>query len=436
MGDILSLNEANCRIKRELISHFPIEVYPTFIQDTILELYENATFNMDYCAAGMLSALASSIGNKYHVRKDITWSENASLWVVMVGKSGQNKSAPQKVAYQSITKRQTEFDHHYANAVSNYDPDEGEPKPVRRKLYTTDPTFESLLKMHKDNPHGITVKPDEFKTFVDGLVGYNGASRRSSYLSVWDGAPISSDRKDAESATIEKPCVNIVGGIQDDVIASLKAKDTKDGFFERMLYVVPQKMEKRYVNNTPINEHVISLFHSKMKGLLDNMLDGELFIPIPLAQEANKLHNHIRNSHVEPSNRDSSISGILSKLDRYILRFALLMEVAHSHFNKKIITEVSLESMERAILLKDYFFKNALKINDIMEQSYETNTPSGKVYAILKALGKETFSSKEFILKAKELHRIGRSRSYELLSMNKLTQELGKGQYRSKVDCD
>ncbi|MCU4177715.1 DUF3987 domain-containing protein [Carboxylicivirga sp. N1Y90] len=215
---------------------------------------------MDYFAGGMLSSLASSIGNKYHVRKDITWSENSSLWIVMIGWSGQNKSAPQKLAYHSISEKQSQFEIDYSNAVANYDPDDGEPKPLRKKLSTKESTFESLLKMLNDNPHGISIVPDEFKTFVDGLVGYNGASRRSSYLSIWDGDSLSLDRKEAESAFIERPCVNIIGGIQDDVIASLKSKDTKDGFFERMLFVIPQKMEKRYVTDEPINKHLISIF--------------------------------------------------------------------------------------------------------------------------------------------------------------------------------
>ncbi|MBR8534677.1 DUF3987 domain-containing protein [Carboxylicivirga sediminis] len=435
-GIKISLHDANCKIKRERISNFPIEVFPPFVQDVIIEMYENGNYNMDYFAGGILSSFASSIGNKYHIRKDITWSENTSLWIVMIGWSGQNKSAPQKLAYRSIKDKQSEFEKEYKTALESYDSSLDEVKPLRKKLYTTESTFESLLKMHHDNPHGITVIPDEFKTFVDGLVGYNGASRRSSYLSVWDGAPLSLDRKEAESAFIEKPCVNIIGGIQDDVIASLKSKDTKDGFFERMLFVIPQKMEKRYVSDTPIDEHLLSVFQTKMKGFLEEMLDGDLYNDIPLSKNANVRLNKELNSHVEPSNKDRNVSGILSKLDRYMLRLALIMEVADCYFNDRVINEVSLSSMEKAILLKNYFYSNALQINDIMEQSYETNTPNGKVYSILKAIGKETFTSKEFIQVAKELHHIGRSRSYELLSISKLTQELGKGQYRSKIDCD
>ncbi|MBS2100838.1 DUF3987 domain-containing protein [Carboxylicivirga linearis] len=434
--EMFSLREANSQIKRKLISKFPVEILPDFIQEAILELYENSSFNMDYISGAALSALASSIGNKFHVRKDITWSENPSLWIVMVGRNGQNKSAPQKVAYKAITNKQSELNREYEEAMNSYDPGLGDPKPLKKKLYSTEPTFESLLKMHKDNPHGITIKPDEFKTFVDGLVGYNGSSRRSSYLSLWDGAPISSDRKDAESASIDKPCINIVGGIQDDVIASLKSKDTKDGFFERMLFVVPLKMEKRFVSETPVNEHTISVYISKMHDFLENMLGRHNYEEIGLSPEASRLFDQERNSHVEPSNKDSNVSGILSKLDRYMLRFALILEVTHCFFNSKPVKDISEDSMKRAIMLKNYFFENALKINDIMEKSYESNTPNGKVYAILKAIGKETFSSREFIEKAKQIHSIGKSRSYELLSIGKLTQELGKGQYRSKVYGD
>lgn len=436
MNSSLSLREANSIIKRELVSNFPVEVFPEFIQETILELYENSSFNMDYISVSILSALASSIGNTYHIRKDITWSENTSLWCVNIGKSGQNKSAPQKVAYRSITRKQVQFNKDYQNAISNYNPDNGEPVPLRKKIYSTEPTFESLLKMHNDNPHGICLLPDELKTMIDGLVGYNGTSKRSNYLSLWDGSAYSSDRKETESVSIEKPCINIIGGIQDDVIALLKSKDTKDGFYERMLFVVPLKMEKRFVSDTPVREHIISNFDSKMDQFLDTMLEADNYQMLSLSPEANRLFNKERNSHVEPSNRNSNISGILSKLERYMLRFALILEVSNSFFCNKDIVEITPLSMKKAIQLKDYFYKNALKINDIIEQSYEENTPNGKVYTILKAIGKETFTSKEFIEQAKLIHHIGRSRSYELLSMSKLTQEQGKGMYRSKIYND
>ncbi len=425
--------QANVRLKMEGVSEFPIFVFPQFIQDTILELYDNCNYNIDYTAAAILTALAGIIGNSFQLKVNVEWYENAALWVVIVGKSGQNKSAPLKTAFKSMVELQNRFDDDYEAIKSNYNSDSGDKKPTKKKLYSTDPTFEALIKMHKENANGIVLRPDEFKSFINNLVGYSGSSKQSNYLSIWDGAPISLDRKETESTSVKKPCVSIIGGIQDDVIASLKAKDIKDGFFERLLFTIPIRMEKRFIRKTQVNEYVLEKFHSKTMELLTIVLDKNEAQIVELSNEADEMFINELNKHVEPSNKDATISGILSKLDRYMLRFALVLEVSEKLLMGKPVRSITPENMYRAIVLKDYFYKNALKLNSMVLDVFEDNSKEGKVLKVLRAIGKKEFTNKEFILIADKLGVGKESYAYQLLSNSKLAQKLSRGVYETDV---
>lgn len=429
----MSLHEANARLKTENESEFPLSIFPKFIQDTILELYDNGNYNIDYISVSILTALAGIIGNSYHLRKHIEWVENPSIWVVLVGKSGQNKSAPMKTAFKAIKNLQKQYDQEYVAAISDYITNSGEKKPVKRKLYSTDPTFEALINIHKQNPNGLILMPDEFKSFILNLIGYSGISKQSQFLSIWDGAPVSLDRKEAESSSLNMPCVSIIGSIQDDVIATFKAKDIKDGFFERILFTIPLKMEKKLIRRTNPDDYMIEKFHSRMGTFLAKVSQNTNTQELLLSEEAEELFIEEVNKHVKPSNKDATISGILSKLDRYILRFALVLEVSNCFFEKQPIEQVTYDSMKKAILLKDYFFANALKLNNMVVNIYEDNSKEGKVFRILKEIGKRQFTNKEFIEMASKLNIAKESYAYQLLSNTILAHKVQKGTYETDV---
>jgi hypothetical protein len=355
------------------------------------------------------------------------------MWAVLVGKSGQNKSAPLKTAFKAVKNQQKQFDQEYEAAVANFDPEAGEKKPTKKKLYSTDPTFEALINMHKQNPNGMILMPDEFKSFILNLIGYSGGAKQSQFLSIWDGAPISLDRKEAESSSLSMPCVSIVGSIQDDVIASFKAKDIKDGFFERILFAIPLKMEKKYIKRTNPNDYLIEQFHSKMKDFLDNVAQTNSTRELALSDMADELFINEVNKHVKPSNKDDMISGILSKLDRYILRFALVLEVSNNFFDKRPIDRISEDAMKKAIMLKDYFYVNALKLNSMVLNVYEDNSKEGKVLQVIKKIGKKEFTNKEFIQMADQMGIAKESYAYQLLSNTKLAHKVQKGLYETDV---
>ena len=433
INDAISIKQANRMITIQNVTEFPIEIFPSYIQDVIIELYNNSNFNIDYTSAGILVAVATAIGNSFHLERNSEWRESSVLWVANVGKSGQNKSAPVKTAFRAISNKQSDFNKEYKDQLSFYSSDDGNAMPTCKKLFTTDPTFEALVKMHEENPHGIALKPDEFKSFISNLVGYSGGSKQAQHLSMWDGASIYLDRKGTESSMVENPCVSIIGGIQDDVIASLKAKDIKDGFFERILFAIPLKMEKRKNSRTNLNKYIIDEYHNKLSEILNITLEINEPQVVRLSDDANDLFIDEQDRHVEPSNSDGVVSGILSKMDRYMLRFALIIEVLDKLSNNEAVISISKESMQKSILLKEYFYKNALKLNSMILDVFEDNSKEGKALKIIKAINKKEFTNKDFIYVAGKLNIAKESYAYRLLSQTKLAQKVSKGLYETDL---
>ena len=82
------------------------------------------------------------------------------------------------------------------------------------------------------------------------------------WLSVWSGKPINIDRKTGEPVFIPLPFISVCGTIQNGILNEL-AKDsrTQNGFIDRILFVMPDNLEKIlkscHLNQSPILVHVI-----------------------------------------------------------------------------------------------------------------------------------------------------------------------------------
>ncbi len=62
--------------------------------------------------------------------------------------------------------------------------------------------------------------------------------------------------------------------------------------------------------------------------------------------------------------------GISVKLQQYVLRFSILIEVIQSICNDEKPHTISLTTLKLAIKLRDYFFENAIRIFELIDNSY------------------------------------------------------------------
>jgi hypothetical protein len=124
--------------------------------------------------------------------------------------------------------------------------------PEHPHVFVADTTAEAMACIHKANPRGIVIAPDELGVFLQGLNAYrNGyGADRHSYEQSWSRQPLKIDRKTNDkdgfplSITIQHPYICIAGGLQPDSLSLLtvtsRGQDAgNDGFLDRWLFCWP-----------------------------------------------------------------------------------------------------------------------------------------------------------------------------------------------------
>lgn len=75
-------------------AEFPVEIFPSKIQQIIHEVYECQSYPIDYTAASILTAIATGIGNTHLIQMKQGRVESAILFVALVADRVQTKAIP------------------------------------------------------------------------------------------------------------------------------------------------------------------------------------------------------------------------------------------------------------------------------------------------------------------------------------------------------
>lgn len=210
-------------------------------------------------------------------------------------------------------------------------------EPVLKKFIVSDITPERLITIHQDNKRGICLYVDELMSWLKNFNRYNSGSEEQFWLSVFSGKPIILDRQgNKSSAFIKHSFISVIGTIQKGLLKELaKGEKTENGFIDRILFVFPPNLKKEYWNERELSTHIAPLWESIIRKLTDIQCargeNGEL-IPFKLAfnTEARSLLYKWQHMNTDLCNTetDDILVGIYSKLDIYIIRFSLILQLA------------------------------------------------------------------------------------------------------------
>jgi hypothetical protein len=194
------------------------------------------------------------------------------------------------------------------------------------------------------------------------------------WLSVWSGKPINIDRKTGEPVFIPLPFISVCGTIQNGVLNEL-AKDsrTQNGFIDRILFVMPDNLEKTYWSETELGPEVPENWRKIISSLLClNIINDETQNPSPeilkLSKEAKNILFEWQKGNTDQSNdiENEAVCGIYSKLEMYAVRLALILEMMSYACNKSNKETISENSIKGALQLVEYFKNTAIKVSSIV----------------------------------------------------------------------
>jgi hypothetical protein len=352
---------------------------------------ENLNFPIDFIGSSILYAVSVAIGNTHKVEVKKGWVESAVVYLAIVARAGTNKSHPLTFALKPILESDKHTYRQYEEQKKEYEkafrlsrkakPEEQdfeEPvKPTWQKFLLSDFTPEALAEIHKFNKRGIGVYVDELAGWFKNFNRYNKGSETEFWLSQWSGKPISIDRKTSDSVFIPLPFISVAGTIQNGLLNEL-AKDnrTENGFIDRILFVIPDNIQKTYWNETELNPIHADNWNNIISSLVNLSLNfDDTLNPEPevlkFSPEAKQILFEWQRSNTDQCNEaeNEALSGIFSKLEMYVVRLALIIEMmryACGEGNKK---SISAESAQGAIKLVEYFRNSATKVNSILSDS-------------------------------------------------------------------
>ncbi|SIR32546.1 YfjI family protein [Pontibacter lucknowensis] len=370
---------------------FPKHALPKELQYMVEMLQDAYQFPVDYSVAAMIYATSIAIGNTHKVEVKRGWQESPVIYMALVGRPGSNKSHPLTWALSPIFERDGEAYTFYQKeydafkSVMNLTQKErrgqgieGEPaKPVLKKHIVQDFTPEALTKVHEHNLRGLGVYADELASWFKNFDRYSKGSEEQFWLSNWSGKPIVIDRKGDNPILIKKPFISVCGTIQNGILTDL-AKDSRsrNGFMDRMLFAIPECSNKPYPSEKDLHPQVNQNWFTYLSNLLDlsGITDGEGNTKPQLLKFTSKakavLNDWNRtNTDLINGTESESIAGLYTKLEVYLIRLSLILQMLDYTTGESAREYIEADTVERAILLVEYFRQTGLKVQGILNST-------------------------------------------------------------------
>lgn len=373
-------------------SEFPIEIFPIRIQRIISSLHDCQGYPVDYVAAAILAAIAVGIGNSHLVQVKRNWLESPILYMALIGRPGANKSHPLSFAFQPFIEHDYCQNQEYQKLYAEYERtlsmskkehieaglDEFPQAPMRRRFLVSDITPEGLSLIHAQNPRGLCLWSDELSAWFKNFNRYNNGSEEQFWLSVFNAKPTISDRKNAKSSIfIKRPYISVIGTIQKKILSELaKGERSSNGFIDRILFVMPNLQQKARWNDKELPENI----EQEWNGIIGKLIQqeyalnefGEIEPQILLFTEDAKRRLYEWQHHFsELCDRETNdtIVSIYCKLEIYIIRFCLIIQLARWTCGECDKTCIDLLTVERAIKLTEYFKESALNVQNVLNEN-------------------------------------------------------------------
>ncbi|MFC4210857.1 DUF3987 domain-containing protein [Pedobacter lithocola] len=390
-----SFTKAESLIQEEYKSKVPVEILPEKLQNIIKHYSSISKYPIDYFFSAVISACSSAIGRSY-ILKTGNYTVNASLWLVIVGQPGLNKTAPLNHAYEYlIEKQRTVLEENKKHRKIN--PDK-ETKTIHSSILS-DTTPEAVMVSLANNPRGVTIFMDEIAGFVASFNRYHSGADEQMYLSLFNGSSIIRNRLNAEDTITINTFLTIVGTTQPSILNKYFSSKAESGFFDRWLLCYPEHIKKKYPSDERIDKAIENQYKSIIETLCCLNADGLVTTELSYSQEAFDIINHWQKQAIDrQNNTENDVErAILSKFEIYVHRFALILHIIEiscsDHKNNS--EAVGIKSAKGAVQMANYFYSMVEKVR-VKEPSELLQGYWKSVYDVLPNLG-ETFTTSHFI---------------------------------------
>ncbi len=341
---------------------FPLEVFPDAIQKLVYTARNTKGFNKDYFSAGILSVCATAIGNSVHLNNG-SYKSKPILWLSIIGSRGTGKTHPLSFAKKTIEKKDNQSYIEYQSLMQEYeqkDKDTRGKKPKYAKFTLKDFTPEKLAEALQYNERGILIFQDELMRWINSFDQYKKGGDQQMYLDLFNGNELTVDRVTKEPIRIAQTNVNILGGMQPEIVKQLARNNrSEDGFLDRFLFVYPESIDPILFTGLDIPE----THQGNYNRFINNLLEAPHQTIIANAENI-EVFKEWQHQKVKECFNDTLERSIQAKMETYVWRLALVIEMMHQAVTGHYNIDLKNESLEKAIKLVEYFRLNTYRVHD------------------------------------------------------------------------
>ena len=382
---------------------FPVHIFPPPVADLVSAAAKSIGCPPDFIAIPVLAVLATAIGNSRHIQVKKGWTEPPTLYSAIVAPPGSKKSPALSTATQPIREIQQAYGLEYKNAQDEFlskqsayniqvelwkkrKPEDKDPsdqpvppvEPFMKQIKTNNATIEAIANLLEQNPHGILFEQDELAAWAKSMNAYRSGkgSDIEIWLSFWGCIQTLINRAYRKvPQSIDKPHVTVSGCIQPDLLSELSGIK-QNGFFDRILFSYPDSVPLHY-STDEISDSLASAYGDVVKTLFQlrpDIVENQIQVPslmhftIPARHEWENW-NHLHDSEMNNPNLPYYLLGAWSKLQAYMARFILIMQLTSNAVRGIDSREIYPESVLAAAQLLKYFKSHTRKVYDTMYNS-------------------------------------------------------------------
>jgi len=359
---------------------FPVEALP----ETPRAYVEAASAAVDvhpaFVAVPMLSVLSAAVGASACLQLKHNWREPATLWTAVVAPSGSSKSPALRHVLRPVYRHEREARERYEAAMERYDPESDEPRPVRTRYRTGDPTPEAVVQILEENPRGLLLSRDELAAWIGSFDRYaSGAADLQFWIELWNGVQVSRDRVGDGNVTVDRPAVPLTGTIQPETLKEkIGELHFQSGFASRLILCRPPVKPKTWTE-AEVTEEVLGRYGQLLQTLYaleDRMEEGR---PAPVALSTDAKEKWIRffneqneRLHAEPNGVSRAAR---AKTINHAARLALIFHLCRVAQGEREPGPVDRGTLDRALAAARWCLMETLRVYRVLDLGTAAQEP-------------------------------------------------------------
>lgn len=383
---------------------FPVKALPKWMETWAKHVSESYQVDQDLPAMLALGLFAGSMARRICVQPRPGWTEQISLYQMIILPPGEGKSpvfsearkpiaeteqqlidfhkpeiarklAEKRALEQQLAKLEKdlsrETDNHDRQIILRDCIDirieiEEIGNPTEPRLYCDDTTPERLAALMCENNCRIIMPSSESDGLITAIGRYSESPNLGIILKAWSGEDTRIDRMGKPPTILERPALNIAITAQPSAVAQLLSIPgfRGRGLADRFLYSSPKTLAGQRKSSSPSIPQSVTEEYSGFMSAAWSMLDSGGPRTIELSKLASARYNQFLDEiepKLSPDGEYAPIVGFCNKLKSYVLRFSAILYSADTQSEKGPIRE---QDLEGACQIADYYLQHAYRVLD------------------------------------------------------------------------